>query len=114
MCDTFTVKLLHGNQGVGRSSRKAIKVQVLSDTNRFVYSVTTSPANIHDSKILTNTLPHIHNLHSLNTVLMDSAYVGPNVQNACLNKGLIPIIKPKNNANGLPSHVAPSGSTTYS
>jgi putative transposase len=78
--DTFTVKSMNGSEGLGRNptdrGRKGLKVSLICDQNLVTHAVSLSPANCHDSKILSETiLASITNIKGIKC-LADSGYSG--------------------------------------
>lgn len=107
LVDTCTVKSHNGTEGVGASNtdrgRNGIKVQIISDLNGLIYSLETSPANRHDSKIFQNTT-FSQPFTNPTDILMDSAYIGKPVKLFAQTHNLCPVVVPKKTTNGNFTH----------
>lgn len=107
LVDTCTIKSHNGIEGVGASNtdrgRNGIKVQIISDLNGLIYSLETSSANRHDSKIFQNTT-FSQPFTTPTDILMDSAYVGKPVRLFSQANNLQPIVVPKKTTNGKFTH----------
>jgi len=78
--DTFAVKSMDGSQGLGRNptdrGRKGLKVSLICDRKLVTHAVHVVGANIHDAKILPETIDvSMTDLTGLNC-LADSGYAG--------------------------------------
>lgn len=108
--DTFTVKSMSGNEGLGRNptdrGRKGFKVSLISDANRVVRAVQIAGANKHDSKILVDTIDQMKQPEHMVNCLCDAGYVGKNLRDTCHSKNFRLIVKPKKtNKKGNMSHI---------
>lgn len=107
LVDTCTIKSHNGTEGVGASNtdrgRNGIKVQIISDLNGLIYSLETSSANRHDSKIFQNTT-FIQPFTNPTDILMDAAYVGKPIELFAQAHNLQPIVVPKRMSNGNFTH----------
>lgn len=97
--DTFTVKSMRGNDGLGRNptdrGRKGLKVSIICDTNRVSRTVHIGGANTHDSKMLINTIDSFPIQKRPIKCLCDAGYVGKQLAIDCMDKNLRLIVKPK-------------------
>jgi hypothetical protein len=102
--DTFTVKSMNGSEGVGRNptdrGRKGLKVSLICDQNLVTHAVSLSPANCHDSKILSETISaSITNIKGIKC-LADSGYAGSKyLSEIHRTTGLNLVSKPKRTRN---------------
>jgi hypothetical protein len=102
--DTFTVKSMNGSEGLGRNptdrGRKGLKVSLICDQNLVTHAVSLSPANCHDSKILTETISlSITNINGIKC-LADSGYAGSKyLSEIHRTTGLNLVSKPKRTRN---------------
>jgi hypothetical protein len=102
--DTFTVKSMDGNEGLGRSStdrgRQGFKVSLICDQNLITHAVNLKPANTHDSKILVPTIQSsINQLHG-SKCLADAGYAGRKyIAKIGIETGVKLLPKPKKTSN---------------
>jgi hypothetical protein len=101
--DTFTVKSMDGNEGLGKNpcdrGRKGLKVSLISDTNYIARIIHIDKANNYDAKVLRETIKKIDPFPNKMICLADSGYVGKDLSNECLKKNINLVSKPRRTRN---------------
>jgi hypothetical protein len=105
--DTFTVPSFDGNEGLGYchkyKGKKCCKVSLIAETNGLVRLATIEPGNVHDAKILKQSVDEIHPTGRVKC-LADSGYVGTDLYNHCLNQNIELVAQPRKKRNGEMTH----------
>jgi hypothetical protein len=113
--DTFTVKSMDGQEGVGSNptdrGRNGFKVSLICDTNRIVRNIDFDKASVHDHDIFQNTIQTIEPFQSQIQCLADSGYVGRSLRELCSSKNIKLIAKPRKKRNGHLTHFLTSKET---